>query len=307
MNNADFPVRIPADVPHTAQSIYVDNYHAVTRGTGRLMLFAGDQKVEHLNSDFYGEGIAQDDNSPEHLFKIASQGKIGVFASQLGLIARYGMEFPWIPYLIKLNSKTNLIKTAQADPISGAWYTMDQIIRFHKNSGLNICGIGYTVYLGSGSESDMLHEAAQLIYDAHQHGYITVLWMYPRGKSIKDEKDPHLIAGAAGVAACLGSDFVKVNYPMQNGIEDASFLKEAVLAAGRTKVVCAGGDSEDVKLFLRKLYDQIHTGGAEGNATGRNIHQKTIKEAVNMCNAVYAITVENQSVEEAYKVYTSGE
>jgi len=35
----------------------------------------------------------------------------------------------------------------------------------------------------------------------------------PGGKAVADEKDPHLIAGATGVAACLGSDFVKVNYP----------------------------------------------------------------------------------------------
>lgn len=38
-----------------------------------------------------------------------------------------------------------------------------------------------------------------------------VLWMYPRGKAVKDEKEPRLIARATGVAACLGSDFVKVN------------------------------------------------------------------------------------------------
>jgi len=41
---------------------------AITRGSGRLMLFVGDQKVEHLNADFYGEGISPDDSDPEHLF-----------------------------------------------------------------------------------------------------------------------------------------------------------------------------------------------------------------------------------------------
>ena len=40
-----------------------------------------------------------------------------------------------------------------------------------------------------------------------------VLWIYPRGKAVPDEKDPDLIAGAAGVALCLGADFVKVNPP----------------------------------------------------------------------------------------------
>jgi fructose-bisphosphate aldolase/6-deoxy-5-ketofructose 1-phosphate synthase len=40
-----------------------------------------------------------------------------------------------------------------------------------------------------------------------------------------------------------------------------------------------------------------------GNATGRNIHQKTLDEALRMCNAVYAITVEDASFEEALKIY----
>ena len=37
------------------------------------MLFACDQKVEHLNKDFYGEGIDIADAEPEHLFKIGDQ------------------------------------------------------------------------------------------------------------------------------------------------------------------------------------------------------------------------------------------
>jgi fructose-bisphosphate aldolase/6-deoxy-5-ketofructose 1-phosphate synthase len=130
-----------------------------------------------------------------------------------------------------------------------------------------------------------------------------VLWMYPRGKAILDEKDPHLIAGAAGVAAALGSDFAKVNYPQKTGHNSAEIFKEAVSAAGRTKVVCAGGESTDARLFLERLHDQIHISGASGNATGRNIHQRPLAEAVRLCNAIYAITVENANVEAALKIY----
>ena len=50
-------VKVPADVLADVRETYVDNYMKATRGTGRLMLFACDQKVEHLNKDFYGEGI----------------------------------------------------------------------------------------------------------------------------------------------------------------------------------------------------------------------------------------------------------
>jgi DhnA family fructose-bisphosphate aldolase class Ia len=296
-------VVVPLDVPKNLRDKYVKNYLTITRDSGRLMLFAGDQKVEHLNDDFYGKGIHPDDNEPEHMFRIASKAKIGVFATQLGLISRYGMDYPKVPYLVKLNSKTHLIKTAQSDPFSNELVGVEQVIDFKENSGLNILGVGYTIYLGSEYEPEMLRQAAQIIYEAHQHGLITVLWIYPRGKAIKDEKDPHLIAGATGVASCLGTDFVKINYPKKEGCESKEILKEAILAAGRTKVVCAGGGSDDVKVFLSKLYDQLAISGASGNATGRNIHQKSLPEAIKMCNAIYAITVEGKGVEEALKIY----
>lgn len=299
-------VMIPRDVPQYSRTQYIKNYQEITKESGRLMLFAGDQKVEHLNSDFFGEGISTHDADPVHLFNIASRAKIGVFATQLGLISKYAGDYSVIPYLVKLNSKTNLVKEGQSDPISRQWITIDQVMRFKKNSGLNITGVGYTVYIGSIYESDMLREAAQLIFEAHQHGLITVIWSYPRGEAVQDEKNPHIIAGAAGVAAALGADFVKVNYPKKEGISSSEALKEAVQAAGRTKLVCAGGSSMEAEDFLQTLYDQIHTSGASGNATGRNIHQRPLDEAIRLCNAIYAITVENKTVDNALKIYKSG-
>lgn len=294
----------PLDVPEQFRSEFEKNISTATHGTGRLMLFAGDQKVEHLNGDFYGEGIAPDDAHPDHMFQIANRAKVGVFATQLGLIARYGGDFRTVPYLVKLNSKSDAIRKDVSDPRSFSWYTVDDVIAFKKTSGLNILGTGYTVYIGSEHEGYMLHEAAQMIFQAHQHGLFTVVWMYPRGKSIADEKDPHLVAGAAGVAATLGSDFVKVNYPKPKEGDRAKALNEAVVAAGRTRLICAGGGSIDVKEFLQTLHDQLHISGVSGNATGRNIHQKPIEEAIRFTNAVSALTLDNASVDDAYKIYT---
>ena len=117
------------------------------------------------------------DNDPEHLFRIVSQARIGAFATQMGLIARYGTDYPDVPYLVKLNSKTNLVKTSQADPFSTQWLTVQQVYDLQKESGLNILGLGYTVYLGSEHEQEMLSQAAKLVYEAHQMGYVTLLWM----------------------------------------------------------------------------------------------------------------------------------
>ena len=205
-------VRVPADVMPEARDEYITNYLKATRETGRLMLFACDQKIEHLNKDFYGEGIDIADLDPEHLFKIGSEGVCGVLAGQRGLVAQYAADYPEINYLIKMNSKTNLVGTKQEDPYSPQLYDLDAVLAM-KEAGVNIVGLGYTIYLGSEYEATMMAEAGELIAQAHANGLIVVLWIYPRGKAVTAEKDPDLIAGAAGVALCLGADFVKVNPP----------------------------------------------------------------------------------------------
>lgn len=290
---------IPADVPPEFKTIFKRNFNKATANTGRLMLFAGDQKLEHLNDDFYGKAIAKEDADPNHLFEIASQANIGVFATQLGLISRYAMRYPDIPFLVKLNAKTNLVPFKQKDPLSRAWYTVEQVVKFAQNTGLNILGVGYTVYPGSEYEMEMLTEAAQIINQAHAHGLIAVLWMYPKGRAVSDEHDAHLIAGAAGVGAALGADFVKLKVPEKNGEFIPDLMNETVSAAGNTGVICEGGSKEDSSLFLKELHDQIHLGGARGSGTGRNIHQRSLPEAIKMANAIYAVTVENKTVEAA--------
>ena len=139
-----------------------------------------------------------------------------------------------------------------------------------REAGVNIVGIGYTIYLGSEYESTMMAEAGELIAQAHANGLLVVLWIYPRGKAVKAEKDPALIAGAAGL-------------------------------------VCAGGSTVDAETFLTQLYDQIHTGGAVGNATGRNIHQRSLDEAVRLTKAISAITLADYSVEDAIDVFNGDE
>ena len=300
-------VSVPLDVPPSMRDEYIDNFLLMTKSTGKLMLFAGDQKVEHMNSDFVGENelgtIPADDADPEHMFRIASGSTIGVYATQMGMVSMYGGDYPDVPYLVKLNSKTNLVKLKTMDPFSNLWLDVDRVAAMKADSGLKIPAVGYTIYLGSTAEAQMLQQAARLVNDAHRNGLLVVLWIYPRGKDVADEKDPHLIAGATGVALTLGADFVKVNYPKAEGKESSEVFKEAVAAAGRTRVVCAGGSSTDSHAFLQRLHDQIHISGALGNATGRNIHQKPLDEAIRMCDAISAITLADMGVDEAFDIY----
>lgn len=287
---------IPGDVPNNMIQTFQDNYNAITRDTGRLMLFACDQKIEHMNKDFYGDSIDVSALHPEHIFRIASQGSIGALATHLGLIARYGKQYPAINYVVKLNAKTNLIPTTQKDPMSEALWSVEHVVHFQQLTGLPIRGIGYTIYPGSEYEGDMLAQAAQIIYAAHQHGLVTILWVYPRGKSVQDESDGQLIAGAAGIANSLGADFVKVK------AVETSLLQIVTAAAGNTNVICSGGAQKDKKIFLQELYDQIHSGGAMGCATGRNIFQRSLPEAILMTQAISAIVYEDKNADEAIKM-----
>jgi fructose-bisphosphate aldolase, class I len=214
-----------------------------------------------------------------------------------------------------MNSKTHLVKTSakdpakhQDDPYSPQLYDLSAVLDLRDN-GVNVVGIGYTIYIGSEYESHMMTEAAQLIADAHAEGLIVVLWMYPRGRAVMDEKDAHLIAGAAGVACCLGSDFVKCNPPkaIEGTCTSAEALQEAAKASGRTGLVCAGGSTVDANTFLCQLYEQIHTGGAVGNATGRNIHQRSLDEAVRLTKAISAITLADYDAARALKVFNGDE
>ena len=295
---------LPTDVPSEKEEEFLENFTLATGGSGRLMLFAGDQKVEHLNKDFFGPGITAEDNDPEHLFKIASIADIGVFATQFGLISRYGRKYPKIPYLVKLNSKTNIIPVQEKDPLSEQWLPMDEVIGFKKSSGLQILGIGYTIYLGSEHEHIMLKEAARAVHEAHKNGMIAVLWIYPKGSFISDEHDPSLIAGTAGVGACLGADFVKLKVPFSDGKFDPDLLRIVTEAAGNTGVLCEGGGKVDEKAFLIELHEQIHKGNSRGNGTGRNIHQRSLPEAIKMAGAIYAVTVKNATVDKALSLLT---
>jgi DhnA family fructose-bisphosphate aldolase class Ia len=161
-------------------------------------------------------------------------------------------------------------------------------------------GVGYTVYLGSRYESQMLTQAAQVVQQAHAHGLLVVLWMYPRGKSVINERSAKIIAGAAGIGLCLGADFVKVNPPdAPDSFTSAQLLKQATVAAGQTKVVCSDGSRKNVDAFLEEVYHQIHVGGASGAAVGRNIHQHSRQDACKITQALAAIIIDGEDVQTA--------
>lgn len=295
-------MNIPADIPAHKRDLFAENLHALTNGMNRFFLFAADQKIEHLNTDFYGPHIHPDAADPEHLFRIAQAGHIGAFATQFGLITRYGAHYPTINYVVKLNSKTNIIdqstscKQWYTDPLSTKLWSIHDVIELKRNSGLQIRGVGYTVYIGSTFESSMLKQAANIIHHAHQEGLVVILWIYPRGYCIADDTHIDLVAGAAGVATALGADIVKIKPP---SLEQIDQCKHITKAAGNTLVIASGGEQVDEYALLQRIYTHIHQGHLHGAAIGRNIFQHALPRAIHLTQAIEALVYHNATYKQA--------
>lgn len=280
---------LPADVPHNKHSIFKENFDAITCASGKMLLFAGDHAIEHLQEDFYGSHVHHDAHSIEHLFNIASSGYVDAFATQLGLIARYGTHYKTINYIAKLNSKSPLVSQELQDPLSEQLWSVEDALAVAHNGGLALRGIGYTIYLGSMYEHIMLKQAAQAITAAHRNGLVAILWMYPRGTSIPSPRDGNLIAGAAGVGAALGADFVKIYMPdATHSHDNFAFLAKAQKAAGTTGVLLSGGKPMSDTDVLTISTKACKTGIA-GLAVGRNIFQRSYDDACALAKKLHAI------------------
>lgn len=260
---------VPVQVPAEKIMLFRERYNAITKDTDRLFIFAADQKMEHLAP-----------YDPQIFFEIAAAGNVGAFATHAGLISQYGAQYPQVNYIVKLNGKTNIIPAEKNDPLSTQLWSVSDVVTLAENSTLLIRGVGYTIYLGSEYESTMLTEAAQIITEAHEHGLLAIIWMYPRGKFVENEYDVKLISGAAGVAASLGADFVKIKAPRdQSGNQDPQLLQDVVTSAGTTGVLISGGPRVSFDSFCTLLKKQLALGAA-GCAVGRNIFEHPRDEAI---------------------------
>gem|GEM_PF-2041667 len=73
------------------------------------------------------------------------------------------------------------------------------------------------------------------------------------------------------------ASMTEMNFPYSSCSDLNLYKSQRGIVLWRSaKVICAGGCSDEVDDFLRKLHDQIHISGAIGSATGKNIHQKPL-------------------------------
>jgi len=222
---------------------------------GKILLLAMDQGMEHGPKDFNSKNI-----DPDYVLDLAQKGGFTGLAIHKGVAYHYLENYSGqFPLIIKLNGRTSIVPkdSIYSSPVG----TVKEAV------ALGADAIGYTLYVGSPSEAKMFRDFGAIRAECEEYGMPTIVWAYPRGMHIKDEKDPATIAYAARVALELGADVVKVNY---TGSPDT--FKGVVEAAQKCKVISAGGSKQNDAEFIAKA-KEVMSAGAVGFAVGRNVWQ----------------------------------
>lgn len=226
---------------------------------GKSVILAYDQGLEHgPSADFDNRNV-----DPAFIVDIASRGGFNGLALQKGVAERY--YDGKVPLILKVNGKSSLPK---GEPIAR------QNCSVEYAGSLGAKAIGYTIYLGSGYESEMFAEFGRVQEEAHERGLAAITWVYPRGAAIQSDTSKEIVAYAARTALELGADAAKIKYT-----GDSQSFGWAVKAAGRAKVFMSGGPKAATdEGFLAQVRGAIDA-GATGIAVGRNVwqHQEPLK------------------------------
>lgn len=222
---------------------------------GKSLFLAYDQGMEHGPIDFNDKNV-----DPKYIIDIAKKGRYNGIVFQKGLAEKYQKEIKKskIPLILKLNGKTSLVK---GDPISAQICTVQEAIKLRAKA------VGFTIYIGSLHEEEMIEEFSKIVKEAHAKNLPVIAWIYPRGKGTKGKSKAKLMAYATRVGLELGADMIKI-HPTGN----LKQLEWAVKSAGKVKVVAAGGNKTNEKALLEQIKNYRHA-GFSGLAIGRNIWQ----------------------------------
>ena len=222
---------------------------------GKALFLAYDQGLEHGPTDFNDKNV-----DPIYIIDIAKKGKYNGIVFQKGIAEKYNKEIKKskIPLIVKLNGKTNLFN---GEPISRQLCTVEEAVK------LGASAVGYTIYIGSDFEDEMMQEFENIQREVHGKGLPVIVWIYPRGKSLEGKKKEELMVYAARIGLEIGADIIKLQY-----VGKLKDLKWAVKSAGKAKVVVAGGVKKGEKEFLNQV-KEIMDAGCIGLAVGRNVWQ----------------------------------
>jgi fructose-bisphosphate aldolase, class I len=223
---------------------------------GKAVYLAYDQGLEHgPESDFNDKNV-----DPLYILDIAKRGKFNGVVFHLGIAEKYNKEIrkSKVPLILKLNGKTKLVK---GEPKSAVIASVRDAVR------LKASAVGFTIYIGSKYEEEIIEEFVKVRREAHAKGLPVIAWIYPRGGKVKNDVSRENMVYAARTGLEVGADIAKIKYGGK--VNDLAW---GVKAAGRCKVVVAGGSKKSEREFLKEVKD-VKKAGAMGLAIGRNVWQ----------------------------------
>ncbi|MDV3277394.1 MAG: aldolase [Nitrososphaerales archaeon] len=222
---------------------------------GKSILLAYDQGLEHgPSTDFDDRNV-----DPSSIMEIAAKGGFNGVVFQKGVAERF--YDGKVPLIVKVNGKTSLPK---GEPISR------QVCSVEHAVSLGAKAVGYTIYLGSGFEAEMLSEFGRIQEDAHKRGIAAIAWIYPRGAAVQNDTSKEIVAYAARTGLELGADAVKIKYTG----ESATFAWAVKSAAGVHVFMSGGPKAPTDDAFLQQVKGVMEA-GATGLAVGRNVWQNS--------------------------------
>jgi fructose-bisphosphate aldolase/2-amino-3,7-dideoxy-D-threo-hept-6-ulosonate synthase len=150
------------------------------------------------------------------------------------------------------------------------------------------------INIGSETEAKQLKKLGAVAEQCDFWGMPLIAMMYPRGKNIKDQNAPDVVAHAARAGAELGADIIKTNYT-----GDPETFKKVVEGCPVPVVMAGGPKAETDEDFLRMIRGAMDAGG-RGVAIGRNVFMH--EDPTKMTRAITLIVHKNRSVEEAMEI-----
>lgn len=251
----------------------------------KILLLPIDHGLEHGPSDFFAN---PDSLNPQYQFELAVKLKLNGIACHIGLAEKYIKKYAGkLPLILKINGKTNI--PSDDEPISPLTASVEDAISIGADA------IGYTLYVGSPLQHIDIRQFADVRKEASRFGIPIILWSYPRGKFIKEKGGKnsfYAVDYAARVAEELGSDFVKLNFPVYEkekaemypkpyntlDMEITEIVNKIVKSAGKVKVLFSGGSKISDNELLKRV-EICMMAGANGFIIGRNVWQRSFDEA----------------------------
>lgn len=300
---------IPSDRPNSVlRNLQLMYNTGRLAGTGYMSILPVDQGIEHsAGASFAPNPIYFD---PENIVKLAIEGGCNAVASTLGVLGSVSRKYAHkIPFLVKLNHNELLTYPNKFDQVMFA--NVDQAYQ------MGAVAVGATIYFGSEESDRQIQEVSEAFSYAHTLGLVTVLWAYLRNAAFKTEKvDYDLSADLTGqanhISATIEADIVKQKQAENNGgflalkfgktdprvysklttehPVDLTRYQVVNCYMGRAALINSGGastgsDQDDLAQAVRTAVINKRAGGM-GLITGRKSFQKSMKEGVEILNAV---------------------